>query len=81
MNWFLAALQWVFKTPPVQWLLGALMLIGVIKARDAQQQRKGRKQAEQKQAQTDVEAAAEIHRRAAAARRVPDPDDTRGYRD
>lgn len=88
MNWLLAALQWVFRTPPVQWALGALMLLGVLKARDRQQRHKGREEALQQLARADVEAAAEIHRRAAAARDAGGmpvdpaaPADTRGYRD
>jgi hypothetical protein len=82
MNVVLKIVRFVMASKPAQWALIALAMLGVIKARDIQQQREGRDEERERQFKTDVDAAREIHRRAARVERMPvDPDDTRGYRD
>lgn len=83
-----SVLGWLLGSRPVQWVLAALAALAALKLRDRHNRAEGREEQRQEQIATDVEAAAEIHRRAAAARDAGSlpvdparPADTRGYRD
>lgn len=82
MNVVIKALRWVTDSRPAQWVVGVLIAIFALRVRDRQQKAKGREEQKDEQVREDVEAAADIQRRAAAARQLPvDPADNRGYRD